>query len=67
MKNEIENLFRKHNIKGVSCDSRNIKPGDAFFAIKGEKIDGNQFINEALKTAEIVFTSDARKIGRAHV
>ncbi len=61
MKNEIENLFKKHNIKGISCDSRNIKPGDAFFAIKGEKIDGNHFINEALKTAEIVFTSDANR------
>ena len=64
MKNEIENLFRKHNIKGISCDSRNIKPGDAFFAIKGEKIDGNQFINEALKTAEIVFTSDTSRKGK---
>ncbi|NBY35092.1 MAG: hypothetical protein EBQ62_02165, partial [Alphaproteobacteria bacterium] len=47
MKRKIENLFRKYNVQGISCDSRNLKPGDAFFAIKGEKIDGNRFINEA--------------------
>jgi UDP-N-acetylmuramoyl-L-alanyl-D-glutamate--2,6-diaminopimelate ligase len=59
VKRKIENLFRKYNVQGISCDSRNLKPGDAFFAIKGEKIDGNRFINEALKTAKIVFTGDS--------
>ena len=63
MKSKIENLFRKYNVQGISCDSRNLQPGDAFFAIKGEKIDGNRFINEALKTAKIVFTGDSSRKG----
>ncbi len=61
MRDKIESLFRKHNIKGVSCDSRNIRPDDAFFAIRGETIDGNQFIDEALQIAKIVFTEDASR------
>ena len=61
MREKIENLFRKYNVKGVSCDSRNIRPDDAFFAIRGETIDGNQFINEALQIAKIVFTEDASR------
>jgi len=33
---------------GVSTDTRTIKPGVIFFALKGEHFDGNQFIQEAL-------------------
>jgi UDP-N-acetylmuramoyl-tripeptide--D-alanyl-D-alanine ligase len=34
---------------GVSIDSRTIKPGELFFALKGEKFDGHEFITEAVK------------------
>ncbi|MBW2039312.1 MAG: UDP-N-acetylmuramoyl-tripeptide--D-alanyl-D-alanine ligase [Deltaproteobacteria bacterium] len=34
---------------GVCTDSRSIKPGELFFALKGEKFDGHQFISEAVK------------------
>lgn len=61
MKYKIQELFKKYDIKGIAFDSRNVKSGDAFFAIKGEKFDGNEFINEALKTAIIAFTEDATK------
>jgi UDP-N-acetylmuramoyl-tripeptide--D-alanyl-D-alanine ligase len=33
-------------IKAVSTDSRTVKAGDLFFAIKGEKFDGHDFIAE---------------------
>lgn len=33
-------------IKNVCTDSRSIKPGDLFFAIKGEKFDGHDFLAE---------------------
>ncbi len=33
----------------VTIDSRNIKPGDLFIAIKGPNFDGHDFINEAQK------------------
>jgi UDP-N-acetylmuramoyl-tripeptide--D-alanyl-D-alanine ligase len=36
-------------IKGISIDSRNIKEGDLFIAIKGERFDGHDFVSEAIK------------------
>lgn len=33
----------------VSSDSRNIKPGTLFVALKGEKFDGHNFVREAVK------------------
>ena len=35
--------------KYVSIDSRKIKKGSIFFAIKGEKFDGHNFVKEAIK------------------
>ena len=37
------------NFNGLSTDTRTIKKGNLFLAIKGKKIDGNKFINVALK------------------
>jgi len=33
----------------VSTDSRAVKPGSVFFALKGDKFDGRQFVKEAMK------------------
>ncbi len=42
---------------GLTCDSRKVKPGYAFFAIKGFEEDGNKYIEEAIrKGANVVFT-----------
>jgi len=35
----------------VVIDSREIKPDSVFFAIKGERLDGHQFVSQALETA----------------
>ena len=45
---------------GVSIDSRKIRQGDLFWAIKGERFDGNDFIDEAKSkgAAGIVTESD---------
>ncbi len=34
-------------VLGVSIDSRTVKPGDCFFAIKGEKFDGHDYVPAA--------------------
>jgi UDP-N-acetylmuramoyl-tripeptide--D-alanyl-D-alanine ligase len=34
---------------GVSTDSRSIKPGELFFALRGEHFDGHHFIGDTLK------------------
>ncbi|MEP9371817.1 UDP-N-acetylmuramoylalanyl-D-glutamyl-2,6-diaminopimelate--D-alanyl-D-alanine ligase [Mesorhizobium sp. KR1-2] len=36
-------------IGGISIDSRTLQPGDAFFAIKGEAMDGHDFATAAVK------------------
>ncbi|WP_026379517.1 UDP-N-acetylmuramoylalanyl-D-glutamyl-2,6-diaminopimelate--D-alanyl-D-alanine ligase [Afifella pfennigii] len=33
----------------ISIDSRSVRPGEAFFAIKGDRFDGHDFVDAALK------------------
>ena len=47
---------------GYSIDSRTIQPGELFFAIKGERLDGHDFVEAALgrgALAAVVSTSQA--------
>ena len=37
------------SVTGVSIDSKKVKKGDLFIAVKGEKYDGHNFVTEALK------------------
>lgn len=38
---------------GYSIDSRTVQPGDLFFAIKGERLDGHNFVDTALKSGAV--------------
>jgi len=38
---------------GYSIDSRTIQPGDLFFAVKGERLDGHDFAAGALKSGAV--------------
>ena len=40
-------------VTGVSTDSRTCKPGDVFFAIRGERFDGHDFVAGALKAGAV--------------
>ena len=57
-------VLYKTNTSGVfsiSTDSRNISSNDIYLPLKGEKFDGHNFINDALKKgARGYFTSDNR-------
>ena len=37
------------DIKGIACNSNDVKEGDLFVAIKGFEYDGHKFINEAIE------------------
>ncbi len=39
----------KTQISGVSIDTRSLNPEELFIAIKGKRLDGHQFVEEALK------------------
>ena len=46
--NQIYNAYQKSS--GVSIDSRSIKKGNLFFALKGPNFDGNKFAKAALES-----------------
>src|SRR3954463_3205579 len=46
--------------RGYSIDTRTLNPGDLFFAVKGPRFDGHQFVRQALeKKACGVIVDDA--------
>ncbi len=47
--NGEKKISNKISLKKARINSKEIKKGDIFFAIKGKKNDGNKFINEAFK------------------
>jgi UDP-N-acetylmuramoyl-tripeptide--D-alanyl-D-alanine ligase len=48
-------------ITGISIDTRTLQPGEAFFAIKGEKFDGHDFATGAMAAgAALLVVSEAR-------
>ncbi len=49
MLGEILDRFERVEIKGISIDSRAIKQGELFIAIKGERFDGHDFVPEVIK------------------
>lgn len=54
-------------ISGICTDSRKIKKGDLFIALKGDNFDGNEFVNECFKKGAIaaVISKDINCIGPA--
>ena len=62
MRLELQKILFENKVKGISSDTRNIKSGDAFFAIRGDKFDGNDYIDIAFgQGASIIFTDNPSK------
>jgi murE/murF fusion protein len=63
LKDYIPNLNKSYSkifFSGVSFESSKVKKNNIFFAIKGSKHDGNNYINEAIKKGACVIVSDKR-------
>ena len=60
LKDYISNInkkYRKVFFSGISFDSSKVKKDNIFFAIKGNKFDGNNYIDVAIKNgAKIIIT-----------
>ena len=71
LKDYIPNLnkkFCKISFSGISFNSSRVKKNNIFFAIKGNKFDGNNYIKEAIKKgAKIIISNDKiiKKKGKA--
>ncbi len=57
LKNLIKNSpqsLRKLKIKGLALNSKDVKKGFIFFAVKGNQSNGENYINEAIKNGAII-------------
>ncbi|MFN7116453.1 MAG: UDP-N-acetylmuramoyl-tripeptide--D-alanyl-D-alanine ligase [Saprospiraceae bacterium] len=61
---QLYSIFLQH--PNIVTDSRQVKAGDLFFALKGERFDGNQFAQKALEQgAAYVVVDDATVVSSA--
>lgn len=61
---DIQALYQAFlSSSGVTTDTRQIQPGQIFFALKGERFDGNQYTDLALENgAAFVVIDDATRV-----
>jgi UDP-N-acetylmuramoyl-L-alanyl-D-glutamate--2,6-diaminopimelate ligase len=46
------------SVTSLAYDSRKVRPGAMFFALPGEKVDGNQFVREAVDRGAVAVASE---------
>jgi UDP-N-acetylmuramoyl-tripeptide--D-alanyl-D-alanine ligase len=57
-------VWAKQPIRHVSLDSRSIRPGDLFLAMKGDRFDGHDFVGTALSRGAVgVIVHDSYHVG----
>lgn len=63
---KLTGLHRVGVLKGISIDSRTLRRKDAFLAIKGNNLDGHDFIDAAIKRGAqaVICQGPSRKAGR---
>jgi UDP-N-acetylmuramoyl-tripeptide--D-alanyl-D-alanine ligase len=60
---ELQNASGDEYITGFATDSRQVREGDAFLAIRGERVDGHDFVTQALKQGARVAVTEKRVAG----
>jgi UDP-N-acetylmuramoyl-tripeptide--D-alanyl-D-alanine ligase len=50
------------SIAGVSTDSRSLKPGDAFFALAGQRFDGHDYVKQVVDARASVVVASRRDV-----
>jgi UDP-N-acetylmuramoyl-L-alanyl-D-glutamate--2,6-diaminopimelate ligase len=56
---EVRNQSGNPQITGLEYDSRRIKPGSVFVAMRGESSDGNKFIDKAIASGAVAVVTDS--------
>lgn len=54
--------FMDLEIDGITADSRTVNKGDAFFALPGERVHGNEFVKDVVRLGAAAIVTD-RSIG----
>ncbi len=55
---------RQSVAQGYSIDTRTIRPGELFFAVKGERLDGHDFVEQALQSGAVAAVIRKDHVGR---
>ena len=55
---ECKETLANTEISGITCDSRQVKPGFAFVCIKGAKSDGHDFAERAIESGAAVIIAE---------
>jgi UDP-N-acetylmuramoyl-L-alanyl-D-glutamate--2,6-diaminopimelate ligase len=63
----IEPQAEAVDVRGLSVDSRAVKPGDLFFAVAGSKTDGSRFVDSAIQAGAVAVAGDHAPPGGARV
>ena len=48
-------------IRGISLDTRSLKKGSMFIAIKGKNFDGNDFVKDAINKGAVIILADDKR------
>src|ERR1700757_2074953 len=56
---EVLSLSGNANVTGLAYDSRQVKPGYVFLAMRGETSDGNRFIDRAIAAGAAAIVTDS--------
>jgi len=57
---EVLSLSGEAEISGLQYDSRQVRVGDCFVAMRGETTDGNRYIDAAVKSGAVAIISDSQ-------
>ncbi|WP_440925612.1 UDP-N-acetylmuramoyl-L-alanyl-D-glutamate--2,6-diaminopimelate ligase [Candidatus Pelagibacter sp.] len=58
--NNINKNYKNFSFSGISFDTKSIKKNNIFFAIKGNTIDGNKFIPNAIKKGSKIIVTEKK-------
>src|SRR5437899_13077910 len=60
----VEILAQSGNalVTGLEYDSRQVKPGEVFVAMRGESSDGNQFTERAIAAGAVAVVTDSDRV-----
>jgi len=59
----LKRLFHSISVSDISTDSRSLKTGAVFIAVKGDRFDGHDYIEEAVKKGAVVVVYESRRWG----
>ena len=59
--NNIKNNYKNFFFSGISSNSNQLKKNNIFFAIIGNKVDGNNFILSAIKNGAKIIVAEKKK------